>query len=301
MKKVFLLIIRYIEKYCLIILGSAIAAIGLNVFLVPFKIASGGVAGLATVIYYLSNQAISIGILMLIINVPLFIWGMIAVGKKYMVEVFLSTVIFSVVVDLLEPISGKILNATLGNSEVDLLLFSVFGGALIGFGLGIIYRLGTNTGGTDLIGDILRRKNPGLSMGQAMLIFDGIIVVIASIAFKSLFLGMYAIVAILVFSKVADVIIDGFAFKKGVYIITDAYEEIAQEILHRTDRGVTGIKIVGKYTNTDREMIFCVANAKEVSLIKKIVKEIDKSAFLIITEVREVLGEGFLDFDNEIS
>lgn len=295
MKKVF----KFLFKYLVIAAGTAIGAAGINIFLIPYKIAPGGVTGLSTIVYYLIEKAIPLGILILIINIPLFIAGFIVLGKKAVVRIIYATVLFSAFIDL----SGGFLMDIAKNhisvgGQIDMLLFSLFGGAIMGFGLGIVYRNNTNTGGVDLLADILLKKGVHMTMGQTMFVFDAIIVTTAGIVFNNILLSMYAIVAILTFSKVVDLLLDGIAFAKGLYIISDKSSEIASKILSEMDRGVTGIKSVGKYTETEREMLFCVARAKQVTYIKSIIKKIDPKAFVVLTDVREVLGEGFQGFDS---
>jgi len=287
-------ILKFIWKYLIIFIGTTIGAFGINIFLVPYKIAAGGVTGLSTIIYYLIDKVIPLGIIILIINVPLFIFGFIILGYKHMLKIIYATIIFTVVIDASQSFLNDMANTLIGTSaNIDLLLFALFGGAIMGIGLGIVYRFESNTGGVDLLAEILRKKGVSLSMGQTMFVFDAIIVITAGIVFKSILLGMYAIIVILVFSKVVDIILEGVGFAKGMYIISDKYQEISDKILNEMDRGVTGIKSVGKYTNTQREMLFCVTRAKQVGKIKNIIKEIDPEAFVVLTDVREVLGEGF--------
>ncbi len=294
MKKV----LRFIAKYIIIVLGCFVGAAGINIFMIPYNIAPGGVTGLGTIIYYLINQIIPLGVIILAINVPLFIVGLIILGKKAIARVLFATVAFSVLIDLTENFLMDVAkNYVEVGGEIDLLLFSLFGGAIAGVGLGVVYRYNTNTGGVDLLADILRKKGISLSMGQTMLIFDAIIVISAGIVFNSVLLAMYALISILVFSKVVDLLLDGVGFAKGLYIISDKAPLIAHAILHDMDRGVTGIKSIGKYTNTEREMLFCITRPKQVAEIKKIIKEIDNDAFVVLTDVREVLGEGFQGFD----
>lgn len=294
MKKV----LKFILKYLIIFLATSIGAIGINIFLVPHQIAAGGVTGLSTIIFYLTNKIIPLGIIILTINIPLFIWGFFSLGYKRMFKIIYATIIFTLIIDISQGFLNNIASNLVGSSgEIDLLLFALFGGAISGIGLGIVYKYDSNTGGVDLLSEILRKKGVNLSMGQVMFIVDAIIVIIAAIAFNSMLLGMYAIITILVFSKVVDLILDGVGFAKGLYIISDKYQEISEAILGEMERGVTGIRSVGKYTKTEREMLFCVTRAKQVVKVKNIIKEIDPEAFVVLTDVREVLGEGFQGFD----
>jgi len=291
-------IVMFLLKYLIILLGTAIGAIGINIFLVPYHIAPGGITGLGTILYYLINQTIPLGIIILIINIPIFIWGLIVLGKKAIVNILFATITFSLFIDISESFLIDIAKKHIASGgQTDLLLFALFGGAIMGAGLGVVYRYNTNTGGVDLLADIFRKKGVHFSMGQIMFIFDAIIVIIAATVFNNVMLGMYAIIAILVFSKVVDLILDGVGFAKGLYIISEKSQEISKKILQDMDRGVTGIKSIGKYTDTEREMLFCVIRAKQLTQIKKLIKDVDPEAFVVLTDVREVLGEGFQGFD----
>jgi len=291
-------IVMFLLKYLIILIGTAVGAVGINMFLVPYHIAPGGITGLGTILYYLINQIIPLGIIILIINIPIFIWGLIVLGKRAIVNILFATITFSIFIDLSENYLIDIAKKHIDSGgQTDLLLFALFGGAIMGVGLGVVYRYNTNTGGVDLLADILRKKGVHFSMGQIMFIFDAIIVIIAASVFSNIMLGMYAIIAILVFSKVVDLILEGVDFAKGLYIISEKSQEIAKKILQDMDRGVTGIKSIGKYTDTEREMLFCVIRAKQLTQIKILIKEVDPDAFVVLTDVREVLGEGFQGFD----
>jgi len=291
-------IVMFLLKYLIILIGTAVGAVGINIFLVPYHIAPGGITGLGTILYYLINQMIPLGIIILIINIPIFIWGLLVLGKRAIVNILFATITFSLFIDLSEKFLIDIAKTHIASGgQTDLLLFALFGGAIMGVGLGVVYRYNTNTGGVDLLADILRKKGVHFSMGQIMFIFDAIIVIIAASVFSNIMLGMYAIIAILVFSKVVDLILDGVGFAKGLYIISEKSQEIAKKILQDMDRGVTGIKSIGKYTDTEREMLFCVIRAKQLTQIKMLIKEVDPEAFVVLTDVREVLGEGFQGFD----
>lgn len=294
MKKV----LKFLLKYVVIVLGCLVGAAGINIFMIPYNIAPGGITGIGTIIYSLINQIIPLGVIILAINIPLFIVGLIILGKKAIARILFATIAFSVLIDLTENFLMDVAkNYVEVGGEIDLLLFALFGGAIAGVGLGVVYRYNTNTGGVDLLADILRKKGVHLSMGQTILIFDTLIVITAGIVYNSVLLAMYALISILVFSKVVDLLLDGIGFAKGLYIISDKAPIIAHAILHEMDRGVTGIKSVGKYTNTEREMLFCITRPKQVAAIKKIIKDIDHDAFVVLTDVREVLGEGFQGFD----
>jgi len=293
--------IKALGRYFLIAVGSGVVAAGVNIFLYPYKIAPGGITGLATIISYMINGFLPLGVLIILLNLPLFIAGLIKLGWKFMFRTLYATIIMSVIIDLSAPFLLTFGESVFNGQGTDLILFALFGGAIVGGGMGIIFRLNATTGGTDLIAELVRRSGINLTMGQAVLVFDAMIVIAAGLYFQSVLLAMYAIISVLVASKTIDAILDGFNFSKGMFIISSEPEEISRRITEELGRGLTGFKGTGKYTGDSKEILFCVARAKYISDIKRIVKESDSTAFVVVTNVHEVLGEGFRGFDNKIS
>lgn len=290
------------NDYFWIILGSIITAAAINVFMVPYKIAPGGVSGIATVIFYLSGGLFPVGTTMLALNVPLFIAGWRFIGKKFTLRTFFSTILLSVVIDTSEPFTKYFVERYLVKleqipSNPDLLLYSIFGGFLMGLGLGLVFRSGATTGGTDLAARIVHHFAPNFTMGQTLLFIDSSVIVFAAVAFGSFQLGLYSIVALFVSSRVIDAILEGVNFAKSVLIISDKSDEIAQRIMNDLDRGVTALKGKGMYTGNDKQVLLCVLQRAQIPALKDIVKDVDNHAFIILTESREVLGEGFKTYD----
>ena len=184
---------KAVGRYFMIGVGAAIAAVGINIFLFPYKIAPGGITGLATIINYMIDGFLPLGVLILLLNLPLFIVGIIKLGWKFMLRTLYGTVIMSVIIDLTAPFLTGIANVYLRTQEIDLLLFAFFGGLILGAGMGIIFRFNATTGGTDLIAELVKRSGLNLTMGQALFIFDAIIVVMAGIYFQSLVLALYVL------------------------------------------------------------------------------------------------------------
>ncbi|MFO7636900.1 MAG: YitT family protein [Clostridia bacterium] len=290
----------FLLRYFYIIIGAVIGAVGINVFLVPNKIAPGGVTGLATILYYATGMALPVGVLIIIINIPIFIAGFFILGRNTMFRVAFTTVVFSLAIDLTASFTHDLAQRYIDIQNADhLLLFALFGGAIMGVGLGIIFKMRSNTGGVDLLAEMFLRKGVRLSMGQTMLIMDAIIVVTASLVFQSILIGLYTIIAIFVFSRVVDGILDGIESAKGFFIISDHPEEISQAILKTMNRGLTGLKGTGKYTGNEKEVLFCVVRPIQIPAMKRLIKSIDPKAFVIVTDVHEALGEGFKGFDNK--
>lgn len=289
---------KKIWDYFLITVGCIIMAIALNVFLVPYRIAPGGVSGIATVIYHLTSGKMPVGLTMLLINIPLFILGYNNIGKGFIIKTVYGTVILSLFIDLSEPFLHALINKYLLSidqslSQPDLLLYSLFGGFLIGVGLGLVLAAGATTGGTDLAASIIHRIIQTQSVGQILMLIDGLVIVFATVAFRSFKLGLYAIVSMYITSKVVDTIVEGISISKGIFIISDKWDEISKSILVSINRGVTSFYGKGMYSNIDRQILLCVAKRNEIPRIKSIVKEIDKNAFIFVSDMKEVFGEGF--------
>lgn len=277
---------RTIIDYLGITVGSFLIALALTVFLVPNKIAAGGVSGLATVIYYITS--FPIGITMLVINIPLFFAGVKIMGKSFGVRTIYGIISLSVFTDLLQPHMVSLTD--------DLLLASIYGGVLGGIGLGIVFRSRGTTGGTDMIAALINYFT-GITVGEGLLIADGVVVALAGIFFN-LEVALYAAVTIFINSQTIDIVQEGLNFKKGVLIISDSAEEINDMVVNELNRGVTEFDAKGGYTGDKKEVLLCIISRSEVSELKKAVAEIDQDAFVIISNVHEVLGEGFTEIVN---
>jgi uncharacterized membrane-anchored protein YitT (DUF2179 family) len=274
---------RIFIDYLGITAGSFLIALALTVFLVPNKIAAGGVSGLATVIYYLTS--FPIGITMLVINIPLFLAGIKIMGMSFGIRTIYGIVSLSVFTDLLQPHMTALTD--------DLLLASIYGGVVGGVGLGIVFRSRGTTGGTDLIASLINYFT-GITVGEGLLIADGVVVALAGVFFN-LEVALYAAVTIFITSQTIDVVQEGLNFKKGVLIISDKAEKINQMVVNDLNRGITEFEAKGGYTGDRKRVLLCIISRSEVSELKKAVSQIDQEAFVIISNVHEVLGEGFTE------
>lgn len=277
-------IFRVIYEYAAITFGSLLVALSLNLFLVPNKIAAGGFSGIATVVYYVSHYKLPVGMTMLALNIPAFILGVKTIGIDFGVKSVYGTIALSVLTDL---------TTFLPCITYDKLLASVFGGALMGLGLAIVLLYGATTGGTEMLARIIHKFISFISVGQILLGLDVAVIAMASIVFKNYELGLWAVLTLFACSKVMDAILEGVNFAKALIIISDKSDIIAEKILKELDRGVTGLHGVGMWTKTEKNVLLCVVKRHEVSRVKNLVKSIDQKAFVILTDVREVLGEGF--------
>jgi len=274
---------RIFIDYLGITAGSFLIALALTVFLVPNRIAAGGVSGLATVIYYISS--FPIGITMLIINIPLFLAGLKIMGTSFGMRTIYGIISLSVFTDLLQPHVVSLTD--------DLLLASIYGGVVGGIGLGIVFRSRGTTGGTDMIASLINYYT-GITVGEGLLIADGVVVALAGIFFN-LEVALYAAVTIFITSQTIDVIQEGLNFKKGVLIISEQADEINQMVVNDLNRGITEFDAKGGYTGDRKQVLLCIISRSEVSELKAAVAKIDKDAFVIISNVHEVLGEGFTE------
>jgi len=267
-------------EYIYVILGAAVMAIGFNAFLLPNQVASGGVSGISTILNGLFGW--NPGLVQYAFNIPLFIAGVIILGKKFGIKSFVGTISLPFFVIITESWEPWTLNPLLG---------ALFGGIFVGLGIGIVFKGNASTGGTDLLAQIIT-KYTGITLGTSVLIIDGIIAISAAIAFD-LEKGLYAIVGLFVTTKTIDVVQLGFSQSKMVYIITDLQDEIRDAIYTEIDRGVTKIPAVGGYTGSEKPVLMVVVYQTEFTKLKQIIKNVDPSAFVIVSDAYEVLGEGF--------
>lgn len=292
--------IQGLKDYMWIILGSVFTGFAINIFLVPYKIAPGGVTGIATIIFYISGEILPVGTLMLLLNIPLFIFGMKYIGRRFIMRTLFSTVFLSAVVDFAEPLTDRIiaqLELEKLSSGPDFMLFAIFGGFFMGLGLGLVFKSSATTGGTDLAAKIAHHFIPSLTIGKLLLYIDGAVILFAAIAFRSFLLALYSILALYITTKIVDIILEGMNFAKVVYIISDHADEIADNIMQELDRGVTALNGTGMYTKSEKKVLFCVLQRGQLPELKILVKKIDPLAFVILGDVTEVLGEGFKSYE----
>lgn len=270
-----------IFSYFLIALGSLLTALGLDMFLIPNRIAAGGVSGLATLIFHVFG--FPVGLSMLAINIPLFLAGLKVLGARFGMKTLFGFFTLSVFVDVLEPVIAIPTN--------DPLLAAVYGGVLTGAGLGVVFRAGGTTGGTDL-GAQLLLKYVSTSSGQALLLFDGLVILLAAFVFSAE-LALYALTSVFISSRVIDVVQEGVGYGRAAFIISDRGEEIAQAVLKGLERGVTFLEGRGGYSQQRKQVLLTVVNRSEITRLKVLVSEIDGAAFVVVANANEVLGEGF--------
>ncbi|ABR50219.1 protein of unknown function DUF161 [Alkaliphilus metalliredigens QYMF] len=281
---------KYIMDYLGITIGVALMALGLVFFLEPNTIAPGGVTGLAIIIQKITG--IPIDVTNLVINIPLFIAGIMLLGKAFGAKTAYATIMLSAFIRFFIIIFNQ---STLFTD--DLLLSAIYGGVIMGAGIGLVFRTGGTTGGTDLAGAMINKFIPSLSIAKLMMILDLIIVAAAGIVEKRLETALYSVIALYTVVKVADFIVEGLSYSKAFYIISNKPDEIGRKIMQEIGRGVTALEGRGLYTGNKREVLMCVVNRAQVTKVKKIVHEIDDKAFIMMTTIHEVLGEGFKEIN----
>ena len=273
-----------------ITVASAIYALGFVWCYVPNGIAFGGLTGVAQIINRLI-PILPIGVTVIVLNIPLFLLGWKLIGGRLLVSSLYAMFLSSVFIDLITPLYDW--------PAMDPILACIFGGLLVGLGLGLVFRQGATTGGTDLLARLLKLKLAWLPMGKLLMGIDLAVIVAAAAAFGTLYAALYGLVALYVSTLVMDGVLYGLDTAKVAYIISDKNKEICDVIVRDMDRGVTILHGQGAYTGADKDVLMCAFKQREIAAIRAAVKEIDPAAFLIGCNAHEVLGEGCRDYKKD--
>ncbi|MEF9879114.1 MAG: YitT family protein [Clostridia bacterium] len=269
-----------VAAYVQIIIGSVLGALAYPMFLVPNHIAPGGLTGLATVLNFLFK--VPVGMTSLLLNIPLFILGYRSMGRVFAVRSLFATVIFSVLIDIL-PVPALTQQPFLG---------ALFGGLLMGLGLGLILRGGATTGGSDMVARMIHSRFAHISVGAILFFIDCCVVAMAGF-FIEIEYALYAFISLYAGSKVIDMVMVGLSREKACYVISDEWQAVKTEVMEQLNRGVTVLSAEGGYSGEKKPVLLCVLSAQEVGLLKAIVLAKDERAFVFISDAYEVLGEGF--------
>lgn len=266
-----------------LIIGCLSMSIGINMFLGPHTIAPGGLSGLSVVISKLTG--LSVSTIMLIMGIPLIICSVKILGKKDAIKTLIGMVTLSFLLEVTSPLAN--ISAT-----QDTLLSAISGAILLGAGIGIVFSVDGSTGGTDLIALMVNRVFPSIPLSKCLTFIDGMVVVSAGIANRNIETGLYSAIALYIIVKMIDAIISGFDYSKAFMIITE--EEVLRDaIVNDVKRGLTIIDAKGGYTSQDKSILLVVVRKKQEVHLKKLIKRVDPKAFIIVSDVHEVLGEGF--------
>ncbi len=280
----------YLLMLAKVALGCAFFGVGFNLFLVPNKINLGGVSGMAMIVQALLGRG-SIGLFSALLNVPLFILGVRALGKRFFVGSLAGMLFSSLFIDLF---------ACLPVPKVEILLGSIYGGILSGLGLGIVFLAGASTGGTDIVGRLLRTRFRTASLGKLILASDIVVITCTGVVFHDVSKALYSAVPLYVSTFVMDQLIYGLDHSTVAYIISDRYREVLDAVSTRLDRGSTLIEATGGYTGAHKPVLMSVVRRKQVPQLKDIVRETDPNAFVILQDAHQVLGEGFKRYSDEL-
>ena len=250
--------------------------------MLPNQLSSGGIAGIGTIIYYLLK--IPMGTTIILLNIPLFLISILKIGKSFFVKSLIGTMSLSIFIDWLDKFKPL---------TQDRFLACIYGGIIIGVGTAIILKVNSSTGGTDMVTYIAKKYKPNIRTGNIMVIIDIIIVTLNMFFFREIEIGLYSGIAIYLMGKIIDILFEGIDFTKLIFIVSEKNEEIARKIGKSIERKTTGIYGKGMYTNEQRLILMCAVTRGDVSKVTEIAKKIDKNSFIIITNSREVLGQGF--------
>ncbi|GAP43452.1 uncharacterized membrane-anchored protein YitT [Lentimicrobium saccharophilum] len=295
---------KWFIAYALIVIGSFILAAGFVFFINPYNIVPGGVYGIGIVVHHLTKglfsfwpTGIPVGLFGLVLNVPLTIIGIKILGPRFGVKTVIGFVLTSVFMDMLTMIVGE--NDPLGLAG-DVLMACVFGGVLIGFGLGLIFKSKATSGGSDIVAMIIA-KYTRLPLGQLMIYVDSVIVLFGLVVFQDWKIPLYSWIVIFVTGKVIDITMQGVSYDKTLFIISKEFAQIRDKIINDLNRGGTYIPGKGMYNDADKTIIFTVLNRRELAILEEYIHQIDPKAFVTVVDANEILGEGFKSLRDKIS
>ena len=273
----------------IITLGAVIYALAFDWFVAPNQIAMGGVTGLAQIVNALV-PVLPVGVLSILVNVPLFLAGWRLLGGRLLVSSLYAMAVSSLAIDVIAWMHTF--------PPMDPILATLYGGAGMGVGLGLVFSQGATTGGTDIIGKLLKLKFPWLPIGKLVMIPDMVVVILAAVVFGTVNAALYGLIQMYLLSKVMDMILYGWDTSRVAYIITDRWEETVQGLLDM-NRGVTLLQGKGAYTGAEKQVLLVAFRQREIVPIKRMLREIDPKAFFIVCDAHDVLGEGFGEYQKE--
>lgn len=272
---------KVLVEYLGVFLGALITGAGLAWFMIPSRIAAGGVSGLAIVLNHLFQ--LPVGLWMLLLNLPLFLVSIKILGPVFGAKTVFGAVVVSLSVDIFGPFATAVTS--------DALLAAIYGGVVSGIGIGITFRYGGSTGGTDMAAQLIAKFFP-TTVGQALLAVDGLVILLAGIMFGPE-LALYALLTVFIITKAIDLVQEGHSYAKAAFIISPKSKELTDKVMQELNRGVTQLQGRGAFTNSEKDVLFVIVSRREVQKLKDLTLSVDPQAFFVITDVHEVLGEGF--------
>ena len=295
--------LKWFRDYSMIVIGAFILAVGFVYFISPHRIVPGGVYGIAIVVHYMTvgmfsfwPDGIPIGLFGLILNIPLTIAGIKILGPRFGVKTVIGFVLSSVFMDTITYLRVD------GDAALvpDILLSCVFGGVLVGFGLGLIFKARATSGGSDIIAMIIA-KYTRKQLGQLMIYVDSTIVLIGLAAFKDWQIPLYSWVVIYITGRAIDLVLEGGNYNKALMIISEKHEDIKHKLLVDLERGGTYLKGTGMYTGEEKQIIYTVVSRREVAILEEYISTIDPNAFITVMDTHEILGEGFQSLKHKVA
>lgn len=275
-------VLSYLKTFLIYVAGATIAAAGSTIFYLPNKIVGGGVSGISTMLYHFTS--IPPGVSFAVINVTLLLIGWKILGTKFVVKTGICSGIFSIMAQVFTVVPTV---------TDDIVLATIFGSILYGFGLGVIFAVGASSGGTDILGRILQYFMPHMPIGKLLLVVDGIIIGVSLVLFGKIDLALYGVIALLISTFVIDFLIRKLNVSKLAFIISEKGDEIATKLVHTSPRGITKIDAVGAYTGKEKKMLVAALKSGEIESFQKKILEIDPKAFIIFAESQQIVGKGF--------
>ena len=269
--------------------GCAIFALGFDLFLMPGGMNAGGLSGLAMVIVHVTGMG-SVGLICALMNVPLFILAGMKIGRKFFVGSFAGMLFSAVLIDLVSAIPAP---------QVEPLLGAIYGGLICGAGLGFVFAAGVSTGGSDIIVRLLKLKWRHVPIGVISMCFDAAVALLTGIVYRDVNAALYSGIAIFLSGKLVDLVVYSFDYSTVALIITHAYEEVAQAILDRLERGATYLHGEGTYSRKATKVVLTAVKKQQVAELKQLVVDIDPDAFIIVQEAHQVLGDGFVRYSKD--
>ena len=295
--------LKWFKDYSLIVIGSFILAVGFVYFISPHRIVPGGVYGIAIVVHYMTQgtfsfwpEGIPIGLFGLLLNIPLTIIGVKVLGPRFGIKTVVGFILSSVFMDLITYMRVD------GDAPLvsDILLSCVFGGVLVGFGLGLIFKSRATSGGSDIIAMMIA-KHTRMQLGQLMIYVDSTIVLLSLLAFKDWQIPLYSWVVIYITGRAIDLVLEGADYNKALMIISEKHEEIRHKLLVDLERGGTYLKGTGMYTGEDKHIIYTIVSRREVAVLEEYISTIDPNAFITVMNTHEILGEGFQSLKHKVN
>ena len=279
----------FLKDIILLAIGAYIISLGTNMFLLPYKMTTGGASGIATIMYYIAN--IPMGVTILIVNLPLFLFAIIKLGKVFTIKTIISTVLLSVFLEVFKY------DQIIARNSVDLLIACIFGGLICGIGLSLTFKAGASSGGSDLLAQLIYKLTSVQSLSQVLLAIELVIISAVIVVFQDLNIGLYSIISMFISTKVIDIVFEGVNNTKVATIITKKTDAVVEPILTELKRGATITNSIGAHTGEENTTITCIITRSQIAKLKQIIRENDSNAILYIYTVNEAIGKGFKNIE----